>query len=67
MRAWDHKFVYDQATLKASLEKSGFSDVTSHNANTSFDENLIGLESHGDFICNVDMNDFETLVLEARK
>ena len=67
MHAWGHQFVYDERTLKESLQKTGFSQVKLNQTNNSVDENLKDLELHGDFIGNVEMNNFETLVLEATK
>ncbi len=67
MRGWDHQFIYDYKTLKDMLEGMGFSDITQKSCGVSDDENFRGLEGHGDFIGNNEMNNFETLVLEAIK
>jgi peptidoglycan/xylan/chitin deacetylase (PgdA/CDA1 family)/predicted SAM-dependent methyltransferase len=65
-RAWGHQFIYDRETLQAALESVGFTDVTGHCPGESDDENLHGIEHHGEIIGD-EMNRFETMVLEARR
>lgn len=67
MHGWGHLFIYDEATLKLSLEKVGFTHTQQYQCSESEDENLRGLESHGEFIGNIEMNTYETLILEAQK
>jgi len=67
MHAWGHEFIYDDKTLIESLRRTGFRDSLSYKSGDSDDLNLKELESHGEFIGNVAMNRFETLVIEATK
>lgn len=63
-----HSFIYDRATLQTSLEEAGFVDVTACRVGESDDENLRQLESHlGNEVGGDVLNEFETMVLEARK
>ena len=45
VRAWGHKFIYDEKTLYASLKKSGFTRVTRCELNESEEEALQNLEN----------------------
>jgi predicted SAM-dependent methyltransferase len=67
MHAWGHEFIYDDKTLMELLTKANFRDFLIHKSGESDDLNLKELESHGEFIGNVAMNKFETLVIEAIK
>lgn len=67
MRGWGHQFIYDFNTLVEILEQSGFRNVRRYSCGESEDEHFKGLEKHGAFIGNADMNDYETLVVEAIK
>ncbi len=63
-----HSFIYDRATFQTSLEEAGIVDVTDCRVGESDDENLRQLESHmGSEVGGDVMNEFETMVLEARK
>jgi predicted SAM-dependent methyltransferase len=74
-RNWEHKFIFDFESLKYALEKAGFTDVHRQKLDKSDDINLQNLESHGKFIKNHqrfnisgdELNQLETLVVEARK
>jgi predicted SAM-dependent methyltransferase len=66
-RAWGHQCLYDEATLRASLEAAGFADVRRHPPGESDDPHFRGLESHGDAVGNLALNRFETMVLEATR
>lgn len=63
---WDfgHYFVYDQATLKATLEAAGFRDVRRWPPGQSDDPALTGIEWHGKVV-GEDINRFETMVLQG--
>jgi len=65
---WDfrHLFVYDAETLQSTLERAGFTTITTCCPGESDDENLRGLESHGKQI-GQEMNEFETMVFEASR
>ena len=67
MHSWGQQFIYDESTLKKSLKKCGFVDITTYQTNQSYHNELKNLESHGNYIGNTEMNDFETLVVEACK
>jgi predicted SAM-dependent methyltransferase len=80
MRGWGHKFLYDFTTLKLVLSDSGFSEIKSVQVKISEDENLNGIESHGDVIKKIkgiqeqfgskfdnEMNEFGSLTVEAVK
>ena len=66
-RAWGHQCVYDEATLRESLEAAGFVEVKRQAPGQSDDPRLRNLESHGSAVGNVELNWFETMVLEATK
>lgn len=65
-RTWDHKFIYDYETLKNLMEQIGFTNITRSEPNKSKDENLQGIDFHGKVV-SYDINQFETMVLEATK
>ena len=66
-RAWGHQFLYDMATLKMTLANAGFTDFKEYKPGASDDPNLRGIESHGKTIGNEEINQFECMVVEARK
>ncbi len=66
MRAWGHRFIYDEATLTNSLLQAGFVNVRRFEPGDSDDPNLSGIERHGLWI-GERANRFETMVLQAEK
>lgn len=66
MRGWGHRFVYDEVTLRATLEDVGFVDVERHAFRRSANPELVGLEDHGVSEGNEELTRFETMSLEAR-
>ena len=64
---WGHRFLYDFSTLKSALEEAGFIDVTPFEMGESNDENLRGVEQHGQHGTAAEMTRFETMVLEASR
>jgi predicted SAM-dependent methyltransferase len=64
---WGHRFLFDAETLGIALAQSGFEDVRQVASGESTDPQLRGLESHGKYIGDEAMADFETMVFEARK
>lgn len=64
--SWGHQFLYDSVTLQAAMEEVGFVDITYTLPGESDDEQLHGIEKHGEFIGDEEMNRFETQVLEGR-
>lgn len=67
MRGWGHRFVYDEATLRATLESVGFTDVQRCSFRASANPALAGLEDHGVADGNEELTRFETMSLEARR
>ena len=67
MHAWGHLFIYDKKTLESALLQAGFIAAKSYSCGESEDVHLRGLETHGVFIGNTDMNEFESLTIEACK
>ena len=65
VRDWGHLFIYDEKTLRSSLEKAGFTSVTRWLLNKSDDDSLQNLENEermpGGFL------QLETLSLEGTK
>jgi len=62
---WNHRFLYDQATLKLALETLGFDGITNFEIGCSDDQLLEGVEQHSSAVGNEEMCRFETLVMEA--
>lgn len=67
LRGWGHRFVHDEATLRATLEGTGFVDVERHGFGDSATPELKGLERHGVDDGNEGFSRFETMVLEAAR
>jgi len=65
MRAWGHVFLYDEPTLRAELDRAGFSDVRRYPMNESDDPGMNGLETHALTVGGEPNVAWETLVLEA--
>jgi predicted SAM-dependent methyltransferase len=63
-RNWGHVFIYDSRTLQLAMKEAGFTDFNCYPVAESDDESLRGLEFHGEII-GVEINQFETMVLEA--
>lgn len=61
-----HQFLFDEATLAELLRLSGFTDIRRCVPGESEHSELRGVEIH-QVVIGVEANDFETLVLEARK
>jgi len=64
---WGHKFIYDEPTLIKALEAAGFTAVTRVEPGQSGDENLRGIEQHGEFVGSDAAMRYETMVFEAVK
>jgi len=65
MHAWGHRFVYDRDTLRHALTAAGFADIEEQRVGDSAEPALEGLEQH--LRDHPDFNEYETLVLEARR
>jgi predicted SAM-dependent methyltransferase len=61
-----HQFLFDEASLRALLHLTGFTDICRYAPGESDDPQLRGLEIHPKVIGRM-ANDYETLVMEARK
>jgi len=66
-RNWGHQFIYDQSALTKSLDGCGFVDMQRYRPGESDDPALKDIEGHGKVIGDEQLNDYETLVMEARK
>lgn len=66
-RNWGHQFLYDHATLQGAMGEVGFVDIVPAPPGESAHEQLRGLEKHGQFINDEEINRFETMVLEGRR
>ena len=64
---WRHKFIYDEPTLVKALEGAGFIAVTRVEPGQSGDENLCGIEQHGEYVGSDAAMRYETMVFEAVK
>ena len=67
IRGWGHKFLYDFQTLSDTMNSVGFLECKEHKVNDSNDPSLQNIEMHGIVIDNLEMNEFESLVVEAVK
>jgi predicted SAM-dependent methyltransferase len=63
---WGHRFIYDIEMLSLTLEDAGFVDIKRVQPKQSDDPHLRNLESHWKIIGD-EFNNFETIVVEARK
>lgn len=64
---WGHRFLYDRPTLLSSLREAGFVKPSFVSPGESGQGFLRGIEGHGRFIGDEDINRFETMVVEARR
>jgi predicted SAM-dependent methyltransferase len=64
-RNWGHQFLYDGEILQSALQQAGFSSVTRQAPDHSEDSRLRGLEVHGEYIGDREMNNFETMCFEG--
>ena len=65
-RAWGHAFLYNQATLSATVSSHGFGKLLFYTPGQSDDPVLKDLETHGKEVDAEDVNQFETIVIEAK-
>ena len=66
-RNWGHQFLYDRTTLLASLAEAGFVEAAFTVPGQSEHQHFRGVEGHGDFLGEEEINRFETMVVEARR
>jgi hypothetical protein len=57
---WGHKFLYDQTTLRNTLEATGFKEAQFFAPGVSNDPNLTGIEMRVS-----EMDVYETIVVQA--
>jgi predicted SAM-dependent methyltransferase len=67
MRVAGHQFVYDGATLEAALLEAGFTDVERLAPGVSRAPELQGIDAHERFTGDPRVNEYETMVYEARR
>jgi predicted SAM-dependent methyltransferase len=65
VRDWGHQFIYDEKTLRTSLEKAGFTNITRCDLNQSQEESLRNLENESRLPPG--FLQMETLTLEGKK
>lgn len=66
-RDWGHQFLYDEETLRDSLLGAGFVSVRRFGCGQSEVPLFRGMERHGEVSGDEEINDFESLVLEAER
>lgn len=64
---WRHKFLYDEPTLMKALDNAGFVNIARVEPGHSGDENLRGIEQHGQYVGSEEAMRYETMVFEATK
>lgn len=64
-RDYGHQFLYDEETLRESLHAAGFDDVQRCKCGESAFAPFRGMERHGEVSGDQEVNEFETVVLEA--
>ncbi len=64
-RNWGHQFLYDGDLLAMAMQEAGLTNIRRCSLGESNDENLRGIESHGENANNDDMTRFETMVFEG--
>jgi predicted SAM-dependent methyltransferase len=63
---WGHRFLYDEAELIRLIQSAGFTTISQAPVGKSDYAQLVKIEQHAKFYGN-EMNEFETMVLEATK
>jgi len=66
-RNWGHQFIYDRMTLQNAMEEAGFTNITRYALGESDEEIFRGIEVHANAVESEDMNQYETMVLEAKR
>lgn len=65
--SWGHQYLYDRPRLLADLAAAGFVEPVFQRPGHSEHPQLTGIERHGQFIGDEQLNQFETMVVEVRK
>ncbi|OGO46564.1 MAG: hypothetical protein A2Z30_05355 [Chloroflexi bacterium RBG_16_64_43] len=65
VRAWGHRFIYDEKSLRRALEEAGFTEITACRPGESSSDELRGLENLREM--PAEFYDLETLILEGGK
>jgi predicted SAM-dependent methyltransferase len=63
VRAWGHRFIYDEKSLRRAMERAGFSEITVHRPGESATPELRNLENLRQM--PAEFYDLETLILEG--
>jgi len=66
VREWGHQFIYDEKTLSNAMQEVGFENIEKESPQHSNDNNLTNIDGH-EKISGSDINNFETLTIEALK
>lgn len=67
MRFSGHQFFYDPETMEEALREAGFVDIEKVTPGESNREVFRGVDSHGGFIDDPDINRYEAMAFEARR
>jgi SAM-dependent methyltransferase len=67
IRAWEHRFLFDAATLARALRDAGFAEVVRRTYRESDDPAFAGVEGSGIDATGIEMRTWETLGLEATR
>jgi predicted SAM-dependent methyltransferase len=65
VRAWGHRFIYDEKSLRRAMERAGFAEITVWRPGESSSDDLRGLENLRQM--PAEFYDLETLILEGSK
>jgi predicted SAM-dependent methyltransferase len=66
MRAFGHKYLYDEATLRSALTNTGFQNIVRCEPGNSHHTELVGVDLHSKLIGDVP-NRVESMILEATR
>lgn len=66
LSGFGHFFVYDPKTLAIAMTAVGFTEPKLAEISRSEHQGLTDIESHGQVV-GAELNEFETMVMEARK
>ncbi|WP_285028984.1 methyltransferase domain-containing protein [Mycolicibacterium sp. lyk4-40-TYG-92] len=64
MRAWGHSYIYDEATLRNALQRSGFQEIRRCGPDMSEHTELLGADRHAALVGDTP-NRVESLIVEA--
>ncbi len=67
LRGWGHQFLYDESTLRTRLRRTGFESIARCAPGVVDDPELAGIEARHKNPKVRTMNDYESMVLQARR